>query len=629
MFIRQTKVKAKGHSYIVHRLVESYKNKDGKPRQRVIMNLGKLELPRNRWKELAWLLKQRITGQITFKSFSPELEDAADALFAKGEYAKSRNQAEEQTTKEENTAANIDLSTVTVTETRSLGPELVADNAWKELKMDEILADCGMKPKQISVAKALVIGRLIHPASELETWKWFNDRTTLPEMTPINIQGIGIKSFYKTADKIYENSDKIETALYNRESILFSLDRSVFLFDLTNTYFEGSANGNSLAKFGKSKERRSDCKLATLALVVDAAGFPVYSKIYEGNQPEPETLSNILDELNKKNELMIGGKKPVLVMDRGIATEDNLSLIKKKGYDYTVIERGPKETEYEVDFRELKEILNDENAAERLEKTDWIDVSQGSGVYVKKIENEGTTQVLTLSVKKEDKELSMDRLKEKRFLEDIEKLCNSVKKGNIILLKKVSERIGRIKQKYSGISGGYAINLEMGIDNQVRKVEWTKIEKGEKRTVFAGCYVIETSRKGLSAEEIWRNYTTITRVEAAFRDLKSDLGLRPIHHQIERRTKSHLFIGVLAYHLLVGIETKLKENGDHRDWKTIRNVMSTHQRTTVIMSDVNRTEYHIRVSGRPETQHSEIYKIVGISSHLNRIKKVFNKESSA
>jgi transposase len=525
----------------------------------------------------------------------------------------------------------VDLNSVNTAESRQIGPELAADHMWIKLGFDRILNGCGFNPKQTSLAKALIIGRLIHPASELETWNWFNNQTSLNEMTPVNISGLGRDSFYKAAHNLYRNRDKIETELYNKESTLFSLERSIFLFDLTNTYFEGKELENNLAKYGKSKEKRNDCKLASLALVVDGRGFPVYSRIYEGNQSEPKTLSDILTELGKKNGLFIGDKKPVLVMDRGIATKENIELLKENGYAYTVIERGPKENEYEAEFRELKEILIREDYNDKLNTLGWVETDKESGVYVKKINQDGNARVLTFSISKGEKELSMDRLKDKRFLYDMEKLNSSIEKGSIVISKKIYEKIGRIKQKYPGISAGYSIEVVIKEEkkNRAAGVIWKKEERGEKRCILAGCYIIETSLEDRSAEEIWKTYTTITRVEAAFRDLKSDLGIRPIYHQLEYSTMSHLFIGVLAYHLLIGIETTLKKQGDKRDWKIIRGILSTHQRTTVILTDENRTEYHIRVSGIPETAHSDIYQKLGVSNWLNRVKKVFHRGSSA
>jgi len=521
----------------------------------------------------------------------------------------------------------VDLNSIATSDTRSLGSELVANHMWDKLGFEDILRKCGIRQKRLSVAKALIMGRLLNPSSELETWKWFNNRTALTEMMPTNIAGIGKDIFYETADTLYKHKEKIELELYNKETSLFSLERKVFLFDLTNTYFEGAAKANGIAKYGKSKEKRTDCPLVALALVVDATGFPVYSRVYEGNQSEPKTLADVLKELKKLNGIFLDGRKPTLIMDRGIATTDNIAILKKDGYLYTVIERSPKEKEYQTEYEELKALLS-QNNIEGIATAGWTVVKDS--VYAKKTMHEGMTRVLSFSVKREEKELAIDTLKEQRFLEDIEKLKASVEKGNIILPSKVGERIGRLRQKYGGISGCYEIKIEYTEDNQQRtkSIEWTKKTRREQRLALMGCYVIETNAPDVDVEEIWHNYMTLTRVEAAFQDLKSELGMRPIYHQKEERTKAHLFIGVLAYHLLVGIEHVLQQNNDNREWKTIKSVLSTHHRTTVILMGEDKTIYHIRVSGNPETAHIQIYKCFGIKDKLKPIKSTTNKGSS-
>jgi len=625
MYIRETKTTIKGKTYIVHRLVEAYKSAESKPRQRVIMHLGTLEVPKNRWKELAFLLEQRIHGQAMLQSLTPDLDRTADDLYARGSFSKARPQAEEQA-EQERDLVKVDLNSITMSESRSLGPELVGDHMWERLGFEETLENCGMDEQQRSVAKALVLGKLIQPSNELDTWRWLNKRTSMAEMTAQDIAGLGKDSYYETADLLFENKSRIEMELYNRETRLFSLDRRLFLFDLTNTYMEGDAKGNGLAKYGKSKEKREDCPLVSLALVVDEKGFPVYSRICSGNQSEPKALAEVLQELEKDAGVLSDSRKPIIVIDRGIATRANIDMLKEKGYSYTVIERGPAEKEYEDGYRELKEVLSGENPQDKLSCMGWQQLGEKDSVYIKSVECEDSARILCYSVRKEAKELSMDRLKEQRFLEDMDRLKKSVEAGNIMVPFKVGERIGRIRQKYPGIGACYEIDILYREDGKLAKsLQWAKKPIGAQRPILAGCYVIETDRKGISAQEIWHDYITITRVEAAFRDLKSELGLRPIFHHTEERTKSHLFIGVLAYHILVGIENTLLEKGDHREWKSVKSVLSTHQRATIILTGEDKTVYHIRVSGTPETEHLDIYRCFGIKDRLKRKRTVLNQ----
>ena len=186
--------------------------------------------------------------------------------------------------------------------------------------------------------------------------------------------------------------------------------------------------------------------------------------------------------------------------------------------------------------------------------------------------------------------------------------------------------MGRIKERYPSMSQYYEISLEL--DEKQKKVvniSWEKLPSREKRATLTGCYVMETSHRDLGAQEIWRLYTTLVKVEEAFRDLKTDLGFRPVHHQLAERTEAHLFISVLAYHLLILIERELRKHGDHRRWSTIRDVLSTHQRTTIIMTDENDQIHHIRSSGIPESEHKELYRMLNIKDQLKRNRSVKGK----
>ena len=629
MFIREVKTRkkrgTKGGHYTVHRLVESYRNENGDPRQRTIMHLGTIDLPENRWKELAFLLEQRYLGQMSFTSRSPDLEQMADDLFARAEFAQARPAAE-QKAKDERDLVTVDLNSVRTGQSRSLGPELAVQTVWDDLGLADLLRQNHFSERQVSVAQALVFGKLIEPGSELSTWRWFQEKTALVEMTPEDISELGKDSFYEVGDLLFGIKEALELELYNKETELFRLGRRLFLFDLTNTYFEGNGLKNSLAHRAKSKEKRLDCPLVSLALLVDDQGFPVYSRILQGNQSEPETLSAVLEDLQSKTELRLDQQKPILIMDRGIATTENLRLIRQKQFDYTVIERAPTEKDYEEEYSELKGLLDRQASAEELAAAGWQPVRDGLTVYARPVDIPEGTHVLVFSLLKEAKELAMDEQKEQRLTEDLRNLRKSVRKGSILLPEKVSVRIGRIRQKYPGYASLYEIDPV--IDESGKKavdLTWKKKIVADQRPILAGCYVIETNRQQLTAVDIWQEYITLTRVESAFRDLKSELGLRPVYHQNAQRTKAHLFISVLAYHLLVGMETRLRRQDDHREWKTIRSILETHQRTTVMMTSQDNEVIQIRVSGIPESAHHEIFKRLGVKDRLKRTKTIGDK----
>jgi len=619
MFIRkyETRNKKTGTTYVTHRLVEAYRTEEGLVRQRVIMQLGTLSLPKSEWRKLAIALESSLAGQSTLFDEDPEIGTLAAKAMQHHLLIKAKTNAKSLRA-ENQEIASIDLQSIATSESRSLGPELIAANEWDRLNFDTILKNNSFDDKEIALAKAVIIGRLIEPTSELGTLNWLKKRTSLIEMLPFNLENIDKNPIYEIADQLILSKEKIETELRKQEDFLFPNGMKIFLYDLTNTYFEGSCLGNDLAAHGKCKSKRTDCPIVTLALVVDNYGFPVFSEIYSGNQAEPETLENIITKLMDTQQNLFKAIKPTIVMDRGIATIDNIKLLKMKEFEYIVIERRATEKDYKDDFERAKEDF------EKIEKPKKSAYGDENDVYLKKVENDADTcRVLCLSEGRERKEMAIDIKKEDRFCTDISKLKNSVNKGTIKESGKVFERIGRLKQRYSSITKYYDIKVIQ--DETTKKaidVTWIKKPTRQERNVLAGCYVIETTHKELAANEIWELYMTLTNVEYSFRSLKTDLGLRPVYHQNAERTKGHLFISVLAYHLLINIERRLRECGDTRKWSTIKKQLSTHQRTTVIFTDSENVINHIRVSGMPEIEHQEIYKLLNVKDITKRIHKM-------
>jgi len=403
--------------------------------------------------------------------------------------------------------------------------------------------------------------------------------------------------------------------------LLFPSDTKIFLYDLTNTYFEGSALHNELAHHGKCKSKRMDCPLVTLALVVDQFGFPVFSQIYAGNQSEPETLTDIVNKIMMSQQLTLASINPTIIMDRGIATAENITLLKEKNFNYVIIERRASEKDYIQEFESAKETFT------QIEPSKKSEYGDENNIYIKKIDyNETTSRVLCLSEGRERKEQAIDTKKEERFLFDISKLNKSIEKGNIKDKGKISERIGRLKEKYASMAQYYNITtVNDELSSNVTEVLLEKKPIREARNVLTGCYVIETTHTELAAEEIWQLYMTLTNVEGAFRSLKTDLGLRPVYHQNAARTQGHLFISVLAYHLLITIERRLRAVGDTRKWDTIKKQLSTHQRTTVVFTDKNEIINHLRISGSPEHTHKEIYKLLDVKNFTKRIHEKLGK----
>jgi len=603
MFIREYKTRNKktGEIYIKHQLVQSYRSQAG-PRQRIVMNLGKLSLARSDWRRLAFALENKLSGQETMIE-EPNITAAVASIMRNYDFYKIRKKKEQSRGK----FLTIDLEKVATTACRTLGPELAGHAAWEKLSLDKILKCAGIGKDSIELSKATVLARLISPGSEQATLKWIKTRSSAAEIINTDLLDLKKDPIYGIADILLYRKEAIEKLLREVEETLFATESTLFLYDLTNTYFEGACKANAIAKRAKSKDKRNDCPLICLALLVDSQGYPVFSQIYEGNASEPLTLTDILDRLEKDKQKTLLSITPTIVADRGIATKANIALLRERGYPYMVIERGEREADYIEEFRQA------EDSFEKIVKKD-------ATIYIKKQVQDNTARLLVLSEAKKEKEEAMDKLKEDRFLEDALRLEKSIAKGNVILASKVQVRIGRLLQKYPTVAKYYDIDTQA--DRANKKVLGLKVNKKSQRDdrrVLTGCYVIETTHKDMESEEILKSYLMLTKVEDAFSSLKTDLGLRPVYHQKADRSKAHLFISVLAYHLLNTIEIGLAKKGYNHKWSTIRDELSTHMRTTVIMSDKDGGIHHIRVSSTPEPRHQEIYNLLDIKDPLKKI----------
>lgn len=622
MYIRETITVSKktGQKYIKHSLVESFRTESG-PRQRTVMQLGQLTLPKDKWPELSAELEKKIAGQNVIPGFEGDPEICRIAEKSLKHFRFLEKQAKEKKVIDGNRdITEVDLKSIGTSWNRSFGPELVAHNIFVQLGFEPILKDCNFDDSEISLIEAIIAGRLIKPGGDYSTRNWILNNSAIGELTKTPLNDLKKDAVYNIADKLLDHKEVIEKALLKKEQELFPGRETLYLLDLTNFYFEGQADKNNLAAFGKSKEKRGDCKLVSLALVVDADGFPIASKIYEGNVGEPKTLMEILAQMgffasvNQQQELF----RPTLVMDRGIATIDNLTYLKDHDFPFIIIERSPRHQDYAEVFKNYKDTFTK------------IDRGVNKSIWVHKIleDNAKIAKVLCISEGREKKERAIKTRWETRAEEDLEKLRKNIASGRLKAADKVGKKYGRLQERYKGLDNRFEIILDIDKqNNQVSKLSWKKIdqEKTENDPLY-GCYLIETSHIDKTDIDIWHLYMTLTRVEAAFRCLKTDLGTRPIYHQKAERTEGHLFISILAYHLLIIIEHQLKKNGDNRRWTTVKQLLSTHQQTTVILTDKNKDVYHIRQSSQPEEHHFEIYRKLGIKNPTSRnIKKIIRR----
>ena len=608
MFIKEIKKKNKGYEKIFtsHRLMESYRTEKG-PRQRTVLNLGRLEIPEEQFKLLADRIEALISVQPSF--LPPEIPEEIEVLahhYAQKIVHKDITAHTAVVCKpgEQPMYETVNVHSVKNSRSRTIGAEHVGLSAFAELGFEACLRDAGFSADQIKLAALAIVGKLVYPTSERGTREWARHISGIGELVGIDVNTLSHNALYRMSDVLYSHKREIERVLLKNEKDIFSLSDKIILYDLTNTFFEGDAKGNKKAKRGRSKEKRRDRPLVTLGLVVDELGFIKTSKILPGNVSEPKTLLDALQSLQDEEivvreteEADIQKRGITVIMDAGIATEENLNMLFREGYDYIVVARNKPLESSEIDATELVTIKGSDDA---------------------KVEGalfEGLRENILLckSSKRLAKESAMLSQYQERFEKGLENISASLtKKNGVKRYDKVIERIGRLKEKYSSVGRFYTIDTEQSEGN-VTKLTWTFEKKDDAEKRFSGLYFLRTTRKDLSGKSLWSLYTMLTRVEESFRCLKDDLNMRPIFHQKETRTDSHIFITVLAYHLLNYIQVKLRQNGIARRWKTIRALLATHVIITTSMVKKDGGCIHIRSCSEPESFHRRIYEALNIN----------------
>ena len=604
MFIRKVPHKnRKTHKeYYTHKLVESIRTERG-PRQRDVLNLGvHFDLPEDQWKDLANCIEQNITGQRSLIDYPKEIKRLAKK-YARKVIHKHANVVQEDLSPD---YESIDINSVENEEARTVGAEHVVYETIKELGIDKKLIELGFDRYEVAGAIGVIAGRMIVPGSERATHYWLQNLSALDELLGVDFSILSLDRFYKVSDQLLKHKETLEDHLRRREGQLFSLEEKIILYDLTNTFIEGTGKFNPKAHFGKSKEKRSDCPLVTLGLVLDMDGFPKKSKIFEGNVSEPKTMEMMIRGLVDKEISEDSFIKPTVVLDAGIATEDNINWLKDMHYSYIVVSR-----------KEKKEIPSDVTmfSVKEDDKTKAILVQ--AGLYKNKDTNE--LELYCHSIDKEKKEESIKAKFQQRLEFELMKARNALNLRNgTKRYDKVVERIGRLKEKYKLVSHCYEITIEKDSESdKAKNINW--FLKKTKKT--SGVYCLRTDRKDLNERQIWDIYTMLTDIEDAFRCMKSELGMRPIYHQKERRCDGHIFITLLAYHLLHTIRYKLRQKGIRFCWTTIRKQLSTQVRITTTMKREDGKIIHIRKSSKAEPSHEIIYDALNLPYQPGRIVK--------
>lgn len=571
--------------YHTYKLVESVRTERG-PRQRTLLNLRTdFNLPQGKWKEFANRVEEIITGQISLLDYPEEIENIAQNCARKIIRKQSSIIPEKKDSDYLPDYQTVDINSTENEQARTIGAEHVVYHTIKELELDRKLAELKFNRPHLEVAVGVIAARLINPTSERKTHIWLKEISGIDELMDTDFSKLSQDRVYKVSDMLLKEKKAIEEHLSFKERNLFNLEEKIILYDLTNTFLEGTGKYNKKAHFARSKEKRSDCPLVTLGLVLDADGFPKRSNVFEGNVSEPKTLEGMIKDLSAEKPLV----KPTVVLDAGIATEANIKWLKGNQYSYIVVSRKKK--------KDIPENVN------------MVTVKKDDNTFVQValVKNEETDEIELYchSKGKEKKEQGIKSLFQQRFEEELIKARSALsKKNGTKRYEKVIEKIGRLKERFKRVAHCYEVVVKKDPEtNKAKDINW-HLKETENNN---GLYVLRTNREELKEEQIWNIYNTLTDIEDAFRCMKSELGFRPIHHQTELRTDGHIFITVLAYHLLHSIRFKLKHQGIHLSFSTIRNRLSTQVRITTTMKRKDGKMIHIRKSSRAELFHKKIY----------------------
>lgn len=594
------------HTYF--RLCESYRDQHGVARQRMVMGLGRLlELPCFDHKILFLeRLNELIKGKPTlFSCKEDKVEQLAQHYYAQLKQKKKVDVASDAV----DDIDTVKLNTLKNKNIREIGAESLCYQALRQLGIDHYLRNRGWDDERVCLAATHIISRAAYPASELKTVSWIKENSAVCELTGYDPEKVTKDKLYEISKKLYEEKSGLENHLSRCTNELFNLHDKIILYDLTNTYFEGRMKNSHIAKRGRSKEKRSDAKLIVLALIINSEGFLKYSDIFEGNTSDCSTLKAVITALHKR--VGHASQKPIIVMDAGIATEENIQFLKQEKYDYLCVTRSNlKDYKADTDTRPIQ-IYDKKN-----QPIELLNI---------RVENDTDNYIWVKSEAKTLKENSMNEQFSKRFEECLRAIQKGLaSKGGTKKTDKVWERIGRVKEKYSSTHQYYDITVSDNGKGTATSLVFQK-KNGVTMDEKAGIYFLRTSLNGKDEKTLWMIYNLIREIEYTFRVLKTDLDLRPIYHKTDEASMAHLHLGLLAYWLVSTIRYQLKLQGINHGWSEIVRIMNTQKMVTTTVENTKGDIIQIRQCSEPNQDISDIYsKLKYQSIPLPRKKSVWH-----
>lgn len=598
-----------------YRLVESYRNLDDRICHRTLLNIGFLpELKPEQLNLIQKKLNMLVAGKSDLFEELDLIIETYVACFWEQLVAGKRidshgNKPSSKGAK--NSKEWLDSQSIKHNEVREIGSEWIGHQTLNKLHLQDFLESLGWSEEKIQLSYTQIISRAVYPFSEFKTTRCIKESSAVCELTGYPIEKMTKDKLYQNALSLYGIKDELEQYLSNRTNELFDIQDKIILFDLTNTYFEGRKEKSTIAKFGRSKEKRNDAKLIVLAMVVNPEGFPKYTQILEGNTADSTSLPNMIEKLRLKTSE--SNTKTLVVLDAGIATDENLKLITEKGYDYVCVSRS-KIKDYTIDQGDFKREIKTQNKEE---------------ISLQRVRSENQTDYI-LRIKSPGKKRKEDAMKkqfEERFEEQMTIIQLSLtKKNGVKKFDKVNQRIGRAIQKYPSVSKYYQIDVKGNQKENATEIVFKKNQqRDELEQENTGTYFIRTSLGSTDEETLWTIYNTIREIESTFRCLKTDIDLRPIYHKNDDASMAHLQLGILAYWLVNTIRHQLKKEQLNYDWREIVRIANTQK---VVYSTARNKEdnlVEIKKCSEPSQNLIQIYKALSLKIYPFSKKSVVHR----
>jgi len=517
MFLRSTNRRKDGKDHRYFSIVENRRVPGGKTVQRTVLYLGEInDQQQAAWRETLEVFDENEQRYTTLSLFPEDREIPADAL----------------------NSLQVRLSGLELRRPRAFGNCWLGCELWHQLGLDEFwqqrLPEAREAVSWEKVLRLLVVNRLLEPGSEFHVHRqWFVD-SAMDELLETDFAVAEKDRLYRCLDRILQHKQDLFVWLKQRWADLFHADFEVLLYDLTSTYFEGEMEQNPKAKRGYSRDQRPDCLQLVIALVVTPDGFPLAYEVMNGNTSDRTTLRGFLEKI----EDTYGKAQRVWVMDRGIPSEALLQEMREPDRQTFYLVGTPKAR---VNQHEKK----------------WLDLpwqKVREAVEVKLYQHEGELYVLAKSAGRQAKEMAMRRKRLARLLRKLRVMRKSLPKRDPLLL-----RIGAAKKEAGRAFGFVKIQIPKAGQAVTRETFWFQVDKAKLKAAEQrdGHYLL---RSNLTAEDpavLWSRYVQLTQIESVFRSLKSELGIRPIYHQLEHRADAHVLIAFLAYCLQVTLKNRL------------------------------------------------------------------------